>query len=397
MARESRIFTKALHTGIPIYPHKVATRDCIAYQAALICISMIWITDIAAALALSQLAMLACYFPMNYRGALAKWMSLFCICLGAYVVTTLSVIEANTLPSFILFRFATLTPFVLWIIARWLFLDSGQIPLSAWLVIAFFVLDRGIGSAIAIGNPEAIASGFSFVLVQLIPQALMFGFTLHAIYLAVYGYSSDLVEQRRKFRVIFVTCAGLLIGTIVGSGIIGYFNGFTMPTAIYSLYIFVATMAFNLTSLRLDDEAASLVPEQRVQQRNQETPAPSQSAADAGIVAKIENLMVQERLFTQAGLTISDLADALSIQEYRLRRIINQSMKHRNFNQFLNSYRIEDARDKLVGSRLAISSVAFEAGYSSLSVFNKAFKDRYGMTPSEYRSQHGQASASAAS
>ena len=195
------------------------------------------------------------------------------------------------------------------------------------------------------------------------------------------------MEQRRKFRVIFVICAGTLIAAIVGSGIIGYFSGFSMPTAIYSLYIFIASVAFNLTSLRLNDEAASLVPEENVQQRAQNVPDETQSGVDPGIVAKIQQLMVEERLYTQAGLTISDLAEALSVQEYRLRRIINQSMNHRNFNQFLNSYRIEDARDKLIGSRMAISNVAFEAGYSSLSVFNKAFKERYGVTPSEYRAQ----------
>ena len=349
---------------------------------------MIWITDISAALALSQLVVLALYFLVNYQGALAKWMSLFCLCLSAYVLTTMSVVVPNTLPSFILFRLATLTPFVLWIIARALFVDSGRIPTIAWLGIAFFVLDRGIGSAIGLFNPDAIAHGLAFVSVQLIPQLLMLAFTVHAIYLAIYGYSGDLVEQRRKFRVIFITCAGVLITTIVGFGIVENFTARTFPAAVYSLYIFVAALAFNLTSLRLNSEAASLVPDQTVRPRLQSIADADHSLVDLDTVARIQTLMDTERMYTQSGLTIADLAEALSVQEYRLRRIINQSMKHRNFNQFLNSYRTEDASHRLARTRLPISNIAFDVGYSSLSVFNKAFKDRFGMTPSEFRAQH---------
>lgn len=348
---------------------------------------MIWINDISAALALSQLVMLALYFLLNYRGSLAKWISLFCLCLGAYVATTLSIVGPNTLPSFLLFRLATLAPFLLWIIARLLFVDSAHIPGLAWAGMAFFILARGIGSGIGLVYPEAIASGLAFVVVQLIPQLLMLGFTLHAIYLAFYGYSSDLVEQRRKFRVVFITCSGLLIATIVGFGIVEYFSDRSFPTAIYSLYIFLAALAFNITSLRLTNDAVSLVPDQVVRPRDEESANAAPPIIDPATVQRIRKLMEDERIYTQPGLTISDLAEALSVQEYRLRRIINQTMKHRNFNQFLNSYRIEDASQRLLTTRTPISSIALDVGYSSLSVFNKAFRDRFDMTPSEYRTR----------
>ena len=43
--------------------------------------------------------------------------------------------------------------------------------------------------------------------------------------------------------------------------------------------------------------------------------------------------------------TIAQLAEQLGTQEYRLRRLINGSMGHRNFNAFLNAYRIAEVRE----------------------------------------------------
>ena len=73
------------------------------------------------------------------------------------------------------------------------------------------------------------------------------------------------------------------------------------------------------------------------------------------------------------------------MQEYRVRRLTNQQLGFRNFNQFLNNYRIEDARNRLLETESSISNIALDVGYASLSVFNKAFKDRYNLTPREYR------------
>ena len=350
---------------------------------------MIWFTDIAAALAISQLAMLGLYFFVNYRGALARWLSLFCLCLGAYVLTTVSIVAANSLSNYILFRLATLAPFILWIISTLLFVDEARIPMPAWAAMAFFIIVRGIGSALALSNPDFNASGFNFVMVQLLPQLIMLAFTLHAIYLAHHGYATDLVEHRRRFRVVFVICAGVLIATILGLGIVNYFYSYSIPGAIYSIYVFLATLAFNLSSLKLNDEAIRLIPDKVVRPRTEEKPKeqPPQVLSPK-FEQRIKQLMEEEKLYTQPGLTISELADAMSVQEYKLRRIINQTMRYRNFNQFLNSYRIEDASHRLLQSKIPISSIALDVGYSSLSVFNKAFKDRYGVTPSEYRTQH---------
>ena len=65
--------------------------------------------------------------------------------------------------------------------------------------------------------------------------------------------------------------------------------------------------------------------------------------------------------------------------EYRLRRLINGRLGHRNFNDFVNGYRLAEARLRLADAEAARIPVL------TVGPFNRAFKDDTGMTPMEYR------------
>ena len=114
---------------------------------------------------------------------------------------------------------------------------------------------------------------------------------------------------------------------------------------------------------------------------------------DRPLVERIHTVMETERLYTQPGLTIGMLAANVSMQEYRLRRLINQKLHYRNFNQYLNQYRIAEAARRLqdpAETQVAISTIALDVGYASLSSFNKAFKELHGVTPSIFRNRASQ-------
>ena len=71
-----------------------------------------------------------------------------------------------------------------------------------------------------------------------------------------------------------------------------------------------------------------------------------------------------------------------------MRRLINQRLGHRNFNAFLNGYRLDDVVAALADpaqEAVPILTIALDAGFQSLGPFNRAFKSRIGMTPSEFR------------
>ncbi len=134
------------------------------------------------------------------------------------------------------------------------------------------------------------------------------------------------------------------------------------------------------------DGASDMAPEQALAQAG---PA-SLPAPDPGALARLERAMQQEQIFRREGLTIGSLAAHLGLPEYRLRRVINGQLGHRNFNAYLNGHRITWACAALADPARAGSPVltlALEAGFQSLGPFNRAFKASTGLTPTEYRAR----------
>ncbi len=103
----------------------------------------------------------------------------------------------------------------------------------------------------------------------------------------------------------------------------------------------------------------------------------------------LRHAMESERLYADPALTIGRLARHLGQHEYRVRRLINKKLSYRNFNHYLNHYRIAEVAHRLQmcqDATLPIAAIARDAGFASLSSFNKAFREIHGVTPSLFRS-----------
>jgi AraC-like DNA-binding protein len=78
----------------------------------------------------------------------------------------------------------------------------------------------------------------------------------------------------------------------------------------------------------------------------------------------------------------------VGVPEYRLRQLINEGLGHRNFNAFLNSYRIEEAKAALADpgqEQVPVLTIAMDTGFQSIGPFNRAFKAATDLTPTEFR------------
>jgi AraC-like DNA-binding protein len=67
------------------------------------------------------------------------------------------------------------------------------------------------------------------------------------------------------------------------------------------------------------------------------------------------------------------------------------------FTDYLARVRVEKVKNLLLNPHKRISEAAFEAGFQSLSQFNRVFKKIEGLSPSDFRDQLHQPAASAAS
>jgi TolB-like protein/AraC-like DNA-binding protein len=101
---------------------------------------------------------------------------------------------------------------------------------------------------------------------------------------------------------------------------------------------------------------------------------------------QLRTYLTQERPYLDNNLSLKVLAQALELHANQLSWLINEEMGG-NFNQLINSYRIQEfkklAQDP-ANAHLSIIGLAFESGFNSKTVFNTYFKKETGLTPKQW-------------
>ncbi|RLD51130.1 MAG: hypothetical protein DRJ05_18750, partial [Bacteroidetes bacterium] len=100
----------------------------------------------------------------------------------------------------------------------------------------------------------------------------------------------------------------------------------------------------------------------------------------------ITKTMDEERLYLDRNFTIDVLSKHLDVSRTYISQVINEVFQM-NFNNFINEYRIKEARRVLTdeaNKNLTIETIALSIGFGSKSSFNSAFKRYTGITPSFY-------------
>ncbi len=86
-------------------------------------------------------------------------------------------------------------------------------------------------------------------------------------------------------------------------------------------------------------------------------------------------------------LTLSQLAAKMNLNTSQLSHLINTGLD-KNFNDFVNEYRVESVKSKLKDPafrHLSLLGIAFECGFNSKATFNRAFKKATGEAPSSFK------------
>ena len=105
------------------------------------------------------------------------------------------------------------------------------------------------------------------------------------------------------------------------------------------------------------------------------------------IFQRVLELVKEEEQFKNPEISLKTLSASLKVSPQILSLVINQ-MSATNFNGFINSFRIEAAKEMLKSdqfSNYSVASIAFEVGFNSISSFNAAFKKTTHTTPATFR------------
>ncbi len=124
-----------------------------------------------------------------------------------------------------------------------------------------------------------------------------------------------------------------------------------------------------------------------------ETPEPKKYSSSSlsgkkisEIKERLNEIMKEEKLFRDPAITLSLVSSRLNISREHLSQVINSEFGC-NFNDYVNRFRIEDAKILLRedGKKLQILEIVYVTGFNNKTSFNSSFKKLTGMTPTEYR------------
>ncbi len=99
-------------------------------------------------------------------------------------------------------------------------------------------------------------------------------------------------------------------------------------------------------------------------------------------IIKAENYIM--KCYDDPSLSLSTVAEFLNTNATYLSKLFKERVGT-NFNDYLNSYRIEKAKALLCNSDIKIESVAIATGFNSQQNFIRVFKKSEGITPGQYR------------
>lgn len=271
-------------------------------------------------------------------------------------------------------------------IAIWLFsLSQFRDKLKLWpmyifIALAFYIWQRLYFDWLRFEDVLiATSAGVIYTITR-------FGLIAHMLYVAWAGRGDDLVESRRRFRTLYIVTVSLAVLAVVVSETIfdqqDLQNDNILLFQSLGMWLLAAVLVWQVTNLRtsaLFDGPSDI---------RSEKPSPPNDPNERHDLETVQRLIEAEQLYLQPGLTIAGLAVEAGLPEHRLRRLINVHLGYRNFADFLNHYRINAAKVRLSSveeRNIPVLTIAMDMGYGSLGPFNRAFKERTGLTPTEYR------------
>ena len=334
------------------------------------------------------LALLLARNGLPSRGKRALWPIL--ACLTAYVLRSSPQArewaDAALLPLSI---GALLFPLAFWWLVHCAFDDRGDLPWLAWAGAAVMV---GAG---LLSRPASDAS-LTAVGPHLLQKACAAGFVLAGLWRLWRSDAGDLVAGRRRLRgwlIAYIGAHGLVILTVElvlrGARAPAWLDalnvaviGLALAVALALMLGFRETAAAALFGPKPDAPTDATVP--------LKTPGPE--SAEAPWLERLQALMSHEHVYRDPELTVAGLASRLGLPEYRLRELIHRRLGYRNFQAFVNEHRLKEVEQRFADpafDQRPILTLALEAGFGSIGPFNRTFRERHAMAPSEYRSRRG--------
>lgn len=306
---------------------------------------------------------------------------LLSVALLAFIVRTTIQPESGALDH-VLFMTSAVTCGLAWLFARALFRRSDELgeiwpyAFVAWL-FGLAMLSKYVGPAQLPGlnlldTALALSSSAVLVLTALEPLA---------------GLRGHIARSERQFRWLFFCGYALILffGVILARASDGSSWFLAQEDRIY--VVCAAAMLIGAAF-------AACYRFKQISRSNHRHIAVEESQSEDAeeLARRLWDLLEQERLYLDPDLRVERVSQILNVPSYRISRIVRSQLGFANFNRMVNALRLDAARAKLVDAdyaKASVMTIAFDSGFASIGPFNRAFKERFGVTPRAYRTEHG--------
>ena len=220
------------------------------------------------------------------------------------------------------------------------------------------------------------------------------GFALLGAAQTLATWRPDLVARRLRLRpVVLIGVSTYIAANVFESlwpGPVASGSSVWSVANAFGLWVLLSLSAWSQFQAAGTQQASAVIPTRGDVPGDIRSIAPEDKppAIDRDLLRRLEQMMTVERAYRREGLTIGSLSAELGVPEYRLRQLINEGLGHRNFNAFLNHYRIEEARTALADpeqKEVPVLTIAMDTGFQSVGPFNRAFRAATDLTPTEFR------------
>ena len=108
---------------------------------------------------------------------------------------------------------------------------------------------------------------------------------------------------------------------------------------------------------------------------------------DGQLFVFLSDVIERERLFLNADFGRQTLADRFQLSNHRIGLAFSQGSRHGSLPRYIREVRLRYASEMLLSHpEMSIGEVASASGFNNVSGFNRDFKNRYTVSPTEYRS-----------
>ncbi|BFP43354.1 hypothetical protein FGF1_41990 [Flavobacteriaceae bacterium GF1] len=117
-----------------------------------------------------------------------------------------------------------------------------------------------------------------------------------------------------------------------------------------------------------------------------EAPSLSSKAVTEEAVNQLKTLMESQKPYLNPELNLADLSELANMNRAQLSETINSGFG-KNFNDFINQYRIDEFKKMLEANKqnkLSLLGMAFDCGFNSKATFNRVFKKITQLSPTDY-------------